>query len=222
MNRSGFQKMMFSVTLIYLGLMLSVIPYFLHSTYAAITVLLDQLGILCVFIGTLLLFYNRLSKKIDDVSNNILNMSKAGIEQIIPADSNNYNYFEKIICSSSDVMIAVNAYRLTDKFCYLLNSLLENEMVKCKIIFLGSLNDPKTHFFIEDLHKRQKENVSIRVLERMNIDNLIVFNGKACIMHYNNYDNKLLFFVTFYAGSEESKKNIQLFESLWIEGEVFE
>lgn len=219
MNRNGFQKLMYSVTLIYIGMILLIAPYIFHSPL--IEELSDGVGMLCVFMGAFLLFYNRLSRKIDNISNNIFNMNKAGIEQIIPADSNGFNDLEKILYGSRNVEIAINVYRLTDKLCYFFNSLFENNLVRYKIIFVGPLDDPKVKFFIESLQKKERENIFIRTLKDPPIDNLIVFDKKSCIMHYNDHDNKLSFSVLFYAGSEDSLKNKQLFDALWAKGKSF-
>lgn len=220
MNRSPFQKAMYSIAFIYTGVFLFSLPFvFRFSSY--ITPLIYGIGMFFIFIGCFLLFYDKLSRKIDSISDNISNLKEAGIEEIIPVESNSYDYLEKLIFGSNNVKIAINAYRLTDKFCYFLNSLFENENIKYQLIVLGILNDSKTHFFIEDLEQKQKENVSIKFLKNYQIDNIIIFNQKSCIMHYNNYDNRLSFFIVFYAASENSHKNRQLFEDLWNKGEIF-
>lgn len=221
MNKRTLLKIMYSIALIYLGLLVLIFPYFFHSYFLYDSKISDGLGMFFIFLGSFQLFYNKLSKKIDTISDNITNLKEAGIEQIIPAGTNGYEQLERIIYNSENIKITINTYRLTDKFFYFLNSLLENDLVRFQIIFTGALDEPKIRFFIKTLHKKNRENIKIKVLENTQIDNLLVFNKKSCVMHYSDFDNKLSFFILFHAASEDNYKNEELFNSLWNEGKLY-
>lgn len=209
------QKKLYPIMLIYFGVLLLVFPTFLVETY--FTPLLTSGGLLCIFLGFLLFFYNKLCKKIDTISGHISNMNTIGIEQIIPADSDSYSFLEKLALKSNNVKIIINIYRLTDRFCYFLNSLLENKVINFQIMILGQSDDPKKQYFVKDLCKRQKNHVIIKTAENPQIDNLIIFDEKSCIMNYDNYDNKLSFIILFSAFCENNRKNRKIFEFLWNE-----
>lgn len=217
--RKALYKAMLSIALIYIGVVLLLFPYFLSFRSAASSIM-EMLGLICFFAGVISLLYSKLSAKIDNISDNIFNLKEAGIEKII-STSNSYEQLEKFVYHSDNAKIAINVYRLTDRFCYFLNSLLDSEFVKFQLIFLGSIDDPKTRSFIETLHKKHNKNIDIKVLNNLEIDNLVIFNDKSCVMYYNNCDNKLSFFIVFYTASEENYKNKQLFERLWKEGKEF-
>ena len=90
-------------------------------------------------------------------------------------------------------------------------------MINFQIIILGQSDDPKKQYFVEDLCKRQKKHITIKTADNPQIDNLMIFDEKSCIINYNNYDNKLSFIIMFNAFCENNRKNIKLFESLWDE-----
>lgn len=209
------QKMLYSMMLIYLGILFLVFPTILRESY--FTSLFTSFGLLCLFLGSLSLFYLKISKKIDTISVHLSNMNIIGIEQIIPADSDIYSFLEKLALKSNNVKIIINVYRLTDKFCYFLNSLLENQAINFQIMILGQSEDSKKQYFVEDLCKRQKNNITIKTVANPQIDNLIIFDEKSCIMNYDNYDNKLSFLILFNAFCESNRKNKNLFEFLWNE-----
>ena len=96
-----------------------------------------------------------------------------------------------------------------------LNSLLENESINFQIIILGQSDESKKSFLVEDLCNREKRNVTIKTVKEPQIDNLMIFDEKSCIMNYNNYDNKLSFLILFSASSDNNRKNGKLFELLW-------
>lgn len=217
--RKTLHKAMLSIALIYIGVILLFFPYFLSFRSAASSIM-EMLGLISIFAGIISLLYSKLSAKIDNISDNIFNLKEAGIEKII-STTNSYEQLEEFVYHSDNAKIAINVYRLTDKFCYFLNSLLDNEFVKFQLMFLGPIDDSKTYSFIETLHKKHKKNIDIKVLNDLEIDNLVIFSGKSCVMHYNNCDNKLSFFIVFYTASEENHKNTQLFERLWKEGKEF-
>lgn len=219
MSRKPFQKMIYSLMLIYIGIILLILPYYLYI--GRISEMIMEIGKLCIFIGVLLLFYNKLCRKIDSIYENISNMNNIGIEQIIPADTKSFSYLENILRRSNNIKIVINCNRLTDRFYYLLNSLLENNTTKFQILILGCSKEHRTDFLIEELCKNQNVTVKIKELEDSQIDNLIIFDGNSCIMHYNNFDHKLMFLIVLYAASEGSQKNRLFFEKLWEEGMLF-
>lgn len=207
------QKMLYSMILIYLGVLFLVFPIVLMETYY--TPLFTSCGLLCIFLGFLLFLYNKLCQKIDTISNHVSNMNAIGIEQIIPADSDIYSFLEKLAYKSNNVKIIINIYRLTDRFCYFLNSLIENKWINFQIMIIGQSDDPKKQYFVEDLCKRQKNHVTIKTSENPQIDNLLIFDEKSCIMNYDNYDNKISFIILFSAFCENNRENRKLFEFLW-------
>lgn len=213
MNKAPFQKMMFPLMLFYSGLICLILPYFYEAAYFTPT--FTGLGIFFLIASVLMLFYNKLCRKIDAISNHIPNMNIVGIEQIIPANSDTYSLLEKLVEKSDNVKIAINIQRLSDRFCFFLNSLLENESINFQIIILGQSDESKKLFFVKDLCNREKRNVTIKTVKEPQIDNLMIFDEKSCIMNYNNYDNKLSFLILFYASSDNNRKNRKLFELLW-------
>ena len=215
MNKTPLQKMLPALMLFYLGLICLILPYFDEIAY--FTPIFTGIGIFCLILSALTLFYNKLSRKIDAISNQIPNMNIVGIEQIIPANSDPYSFLEKLVVKSNNVKIAINIQRLSDKFCYFLNSLLENQMINFQILILGQSDDPKKQYFVEDLCKIQKKHVTIKTFDNPQIDNLMIFDEKSCIINYNNYDNRLSFMIMFNAFSENNRKNLKLFEFLWNE-----
>lgn len=168
------QKKLYPIMLIYFGVLLLIFPTILIETH--FTPLLTNGGLLCIILGFLLFFYNKLCQKIDTISGHVINMNTIGIEQIIPADSDIYSFLEKLALKSNDAKIVINIYRLTDRFCYFLNSLLENKFINFQIMILGQSDDPKKQYFVEDLCKMQKNHVTIKIAENPQIDNLIIFN----------------------------------------------
>lgn len=213
MNKTPLQKMMPAFTLFYLGLICLLLPYFYNITY--LTPIFTGLGIFCLILSALTLFYYKLCRKIDAISIHIPNMNRVGIEQIIPANSDTFSFLEKLASSSNSVKIAINIQRLTDKFCYFLDSLLENDIINYQIIILGQSDESKKLFFVEDLCKREKNNVKIKTVDEPQIDNLMIFDRRSCIMNYNDYDNKLSFLILFDSLSENNRKNRKFFDFLW-------
>ncbi len=219
MSRRTFQKRIYSLILIYIGIILFILSDHLYIDRWSEIIM--EIGKLCIFIAILLMFYNTLCMKIDSIHDNISNMNNIGIEQIIPADAQNFSYLENVLRRSNNIKMVINRYGLTDRFYYLLNSLLENNTIKFQILILGHSKEHKTELFIEELCKNQKENVNVRISEDSQTDNLIIFDGKSCIMHYNNFDRKLMFLIVLHAASEGSQKNRKSFEKLWDEGMLF-
>lgn len=223
MSRGRFQRIMFSFMLIYMGLILTIIPYFIYGRFEYrefVLEIVSELGKLCFFVGILMYFYSGLSRKIDTNNDTISAMKAVGIERIIPADSNSYAYLEDIMCRSSNVKIVINVFRLTDKFYYLLDSLLENDGIKFEIIVAGKSKEPKICFLVKELYKKKKENVNIKTIEKSQIGNLLIFDEKSCILHYSDFDNKLSHITFFYNTSENGQKNRKLFRNLWNEGKA--
>lgn len=204
-------------------MILYILPSFLYDGHISnfIYEIIMVTANLCILIGILLMFYYKICKKIDSVNDNIYNMNKIGIKQIIPTDSQSFSNLENVLRRSNNIKIVINRNGLTDKFYYLLNSLLENNTIRFQILILESSKEYKTEFFFEELCKNQKENVNIRISEDSQIDNLIIFDDNSCIMHYNNFDHKLMFLMVLHADSERSRKNRQCFEKLWEEGMLF-
>ena len=218
MIKTPFQKMLSALMLFYLSLFCFFLPYFVDIYF--LSPIFSALGMFFLILSALTLFYNKLSKKIDAISNQIPNMNIVGIERIIPANFDTYSFLEKLIAKSNNVKIAINIQRLTDKLCYFLTSLLENQMISFQIIILGQSDDPKKQYFVKDLCKRQKAHITIKTLKNPQIDNLMIFDDQSCIMNYNNYDNALSFIILFNSFCENNRKNIKLFKSLWDEGKT--
>lgn len=209
------QKMLSSIMFIYLGIIFLVFPSILKGSYY--TSILTGAGMIFLLFGVLSFFYNKLCQKMDTISEQLSNMNLIGIEQIIPAESDIYLFLEKLALKSNKVKIIINIHRLTDKFCYFLNSLFENNMINFQIMILGQSDDPKKKYFVEDLCKREKDHVTIKIAKNPQIDNLIIFDEKSCIMNYDNYDNKLSFIILFNPFCENNRKNRKLFDYLWNE-----
>lgn len=202
--------------LIYLGILFSFFSTIFLEEYR-FTPFLTNSGLLCIFLGFLLFFYNKLCQKIDTISGQITNMNTIGIEQIIPDDSDIYSFLEKLAKASNNVKIVINIYRLTDRFCLFLNSLLEIKFINFQIMIIGQSDDLKKQYFVEDLCKRQKNHVTIKTAKNPPIDNLIIFDEKSCKMNFDESENKISFIILFSAFCKTNKKNIIFFERLWNE-----
>ena len=187
---------------------------FLSNTYMRI---FETISNIFIFYGIALYFYEKIGKKIDKLSENRLDMKNVGIEQIISADSDNFRNIEKQIKMSNKVNIAINANRLVDQFYYLLSSLLEEHVhIAIKLMITGTSNDPKKSFYVDDLCKKtDRNNVQVKTLKESTVDNIIIFDEKACFAHYNNYDNKLSMFFVFEEFSPACKKYKNYFNALW-------
>ena len=226
MRKNPFQKMIMPLTIMYIGFMLIFITFFLdmYST------LFSVLGQFILTLGVITLFYEKLSKKMDNISMSHTNMKNAGIDQIIPAENRGYETLESLIKKSDRVEIILNTSRFSDRLYYLINSLIEDYgSIKFKLLIADTSDDfkegdfKKSHkrHYIESLTSktRENENVEMRIVHNLHIDNLILFDDNVCYTHYNVYDNKPFMFIIFNEHDDGHRNYRKYFYSLWDKSE---
>jgi len=202
MRKNRYQKFLPAFTIMYLGVALIAFSIFLGSLGA----LYLSLGQLALIIGSMSFYYTKISKKIDEISISNTNMKNLGVDQIISTENGGYEALENLIKKSSRVDIIYNANKLTNRFHFLVSSLIEEyAKIEFRLLIVKGESASKSEdayiidklFYLKHSKSRilENENVKVRITFNSIVDNLILFDEKVVCTHYDLYNKPFMFII---------------------------